>query len=74
MKGDPNSVADYTLKLAQQGIATVNELRGWHGLDPIEGGDDFAHANQGPEGNEDTEEDTEETKDNEPKEEDTDAS
>jgi HK97 family phage portal protein len=58
MKGDPNSVADYTLKLAQQGIATVNELRNWHSLDPIEGGDELAHANQGPAGNEES--DTEE--------------
>lgn len=48
MKGDPNSVADYTMKLSQQGIATINELRNWHDLDPIEGGDEIAHANQGP--------------------------
>jgi HK97 family phage portal protein len=59
MKGDPNSVADYTLKLSQQGIATINELRDWHGLEPVEGGDEMAHANQGPEGNEES--DTEQT-------------
>lgn len=39
MQGDPNSLADYTLKLWQQGICTANELRDMHGLDPIEGGD-----------------------------------
>ena len=71
MQGDPNSVADYTLKLATTGIATVNELRDIHGLDPIEGGDEIAHANQGPNGNEEsaeeepTEEPTEEENDDE---------
>ncbi|MGI9460324.1 MAG: phage portal protein, partial [Pirellulales bacterium] len=57
MKGDPNSVADYTLKLSQQGIATVNELRNWHDLDPIDGGDEIAHANQGPDAGETPEDD-----------------
>jgi HK97 family phage portal protein len=43
MQGDPNSLADYTLKLGQEGIATINERRYMHGLDPIEGGDKLPH-------------------------------
>jgi HK97 family phage portal protein len=43
MQGDPNSLADYTLKLGQEGIATINERRYMHGLDPIEGGDVLPH-------------------------------
>ena len=43
MQGDPNSLADYTMKLEQQGVATINELRYMHGMDPIEGGDLLAH-------------------------------
>jgi HK97 family phage portal protein len=65
MQGDPNSIAEYTLKISQQGIATVNELREMHDLDPIEGGDEIAHANQGADSGE--EEKTEDTE-NEPSE------
>lgn len=43
MQGDPNSLADYTLKLSQTGVATVNELRKMHNLDPVEGGDLLPH-------------------------------
>lgn len=43
MQGDPNSLADYTLKLGQEGIATINERRYMHGLDPIDGGDKLPH-------------------------------
>jgi hypothetical protein len=65
MQGDPNSIAEYTLKISQQGIATVNELREMHDLDPIEGGEEIAHANQGADSGE--EEKTEDTE-NEPSE------
>jgi hypothetical protein len=73
MQGDPNSIAEYTLKISQQGIATINELRNMHDLDPIEGGDEFAHANQGGDNNneeESKEEDTKEETKEEPKKED----
>ncbi len=43
MQGDPNSLAQYTLQLNQQGIATINEIRYMHDLDPIEGGDKLPH-------------------------------
>lgn len=43
MQGDPNSLAQYTLQLNQQGIATINEIRFMHGLDPIDGGDKLPH-------------------------------
>ncbi len=43
MKGDPNSVADYTLKNSQSGFMTINEMRELHGLDPREDGDQYAH-------------------------------
>ena len=43
MQGDPNSLAQYTLQLNQQGIATINEIRYMHGLDPVEGGDKLPH-------------------------------
>jgi len=43
MQGDPNSLADYTMKLSQSGFATINELREMHCLDPIEGGDEIAN-------------------------------
>ncbi len=43
MQGDPNSLAQYTLQLNQQGIATINEIRFMHGLDPVEGGDKLPH-------------------------------
>jgi HK97 family phage portal protein len=39
MRGDPNSVADYTLKMTQAGILTVNELRAVNNFDPIPSGD-----------------------------------
>ena len=44
MKGDLNSIADYTGKLSLQGIATQNELRSLNGLNPVDGGDDFITA------------------------------
>ncbi len=43
MQGDPNSLAQYTLQLNQQGVATINEIRFMHGLDPVEGGDKLPH-------------------------------
>jgi len=72
MQGDPNSIAEYTLKISQQGIATINELRHMHDLDPIEGGDEFAHANQGGDNNneEESKEETKEETTEEPKKED----
>lgn len=39
LEGDPNSLAQYTNLLSQQGIATVNELRAFHNLDPVDDGD-----------------------------------
>ena len=39
MQGDPNSVADYALKVSQTGAATVNEVREIIDLDPVEDGD-----------------------------------
>lgn len=39
MRGDPNSVADYTVKMAQASILTINELRAVNNFDPVEGGD-----------------------------------
>ena len=65
MQGDPNSLADYTLKLSQQGIATINELRDMHGLDPTEGGDKLPHemAMDIAEASEPEEETSEETTD-----------
>ncbi len=49
MNGDPNTIADYTNKLAVQGINTINELRSLHGFGPIEGGEEIAYANRGAE-------------------------
>lgn len=43
LQGDPNSLAQYTLQLNQQGIATINEIRYMHGLDPVEDGDKLPH-------------------------------
>ena len=43
LQGDPNSLAQYTLQLNQQGCATINEIRYMHGLDPVEGGDKLPH-------------------------------
>jgi len=43
MQGDPNSLAQYTLQLNQQGVATINEIRFMHGLDPLDGGDKLPH-------------------------------
>ena len=43
MQGDPNSLADYTSKLGMEGIATINERRDMHGLDPVEDGDKLPH-------------------------------
>ena len=43
MQGDPNSLADYTSKLGMEGIATINERRAMHGLDPVEDGDKLPH-------------------------------
>ena len=69
MQGDPNSLADYTLKLGQEGIATINERRAMHDLDPIEGGDklphelaiDMAEATKPEETSEETTEDKEDS-------------
>ena len=59
MKGDMNSMADYTMKIAQSGFMTINEMRDLHGLDPMEGGDVISS----PESNEpaDSEENTDDT-------------
>ena len=43
LQGDPNSLAQYTLQLNQQGVATINEIRYMHGLDPVEDGDKLPH-------------------------------
>ena len=42
-KGDPNSLADYSLKMNQTGSLTINETRAMHGLPPMEGGDMLPH-------------------------------
>ena len=43
LQGDPNSLAQYTLQLNQQGVATINEIRYMHGFDPVEDGDKLPH-------------------------------
>ena len=43
IEADPNVVASYTAQLSQQGIATINELRAMHKLDPVEDGDMLPH-------------------------------
>ena len=43
LESDPNVVAQYTTYLQQQGIATINELREIHKMDPVEGGDMLPH-------------------------------
>ncbi len=42
-KGDPNSLADYSVKMTQTGSMTINETRAMHGLPPVEGGDMLPH-------------------------------
>ena len=42
-KGDPNSLADYSVKMQQTGAITINETRSMHGLPAIEGGDKLPH-------------------------------
>jgi len=73
-KGDPNNLADYSVKMNQTGAITINETRAMHGLPPHEGGDmlpheqalEIASASEPKDGEEDdteevTEEVTEET-------------
>ena len=43
LKGDPNSLADYTLKMQQHGILTINEIRQLHGFAPVDSGDKLPH-------------------------------
>jgi hypothetical protein len=43
LKGDPNSLADYTMKMQQHGVLTINEIRGMHGFAPVEDGDKLPH-------------------------------
>jgi len=43
LESDPNTIADYSSKLQMQGIATINELRAMHNLDPVESGDKLPH-------------------------------
>ena len=40
ISSDPNTLADYTGKLRQQGIVSVNEVRAMHKLNPVPGGDE----------------------------------
>jgi phage portal protein BeeE len=43
LKGDPNSLADYTMKMQQHGVLTINEIRELHGFAPVEDGDKLPH-------------------------------
>ena len=43
LKGDPNSLADYTMKMQQHGVLTINEIRAMHGFVPVEDGDKLPH-------------------------------
>ena len=43
LKGDPNTLAQYTASLSQQGAVTINEVREIHSLEPVEGGDMLPH-------------------------------
>lgn len=43
LKGDPNSLADYTMKMQQHGVLTINEIRQLHGFAPVEDGDKLPH-------------------------------
>jgi len=42
-KGDPNNLADYSVKMQQTGAVTINEIRAMHGLPPHDGGDMLPH-------------------------------
>jgi HK97 family phage portal protein len=42
-KGDPNSLADYSVKMQQTGSITINEIRAMHGLPPADDGDKLPH-------------------------------
>ena len=76
-KGDPNSLADYSVKMGQTGAVTINEVRAMHGFAPVEDGDKLPHqialditkAQEPKEGEEPSDEDTETE---EPKKEDSD--
>ncbi len=43
LKGDPNSLADYTMKMQQHGVLTINEIRSMHGFAPVDDGDKLPH-------------------------------
>lgn len=43
LKGDPNSLADYTMKMQQHGVLTINEIRQMHGFSPVDDGDKLPH-------------------------------
>lgn len=45
MRGAPNSLADYTGKLRQQGVISGNEAREIHGMNPVDGLDDYSNPN-----------------------------
>ena len=36
MRGSPNTLADYTGKLTDQGVVSINEVREIHGMNPVE--------------------------------------
>lgn len=42
-KGDPNSLADYSVKMKTSGAVTINEIRAMHGLPPAADGDKLPH-------------------------------
>ena len=45
LTGDPNTLADYTGKLRQQGALSGNEVRAFHHLNPVDGLDDYSNPN-----------------------------
>lgn len=43
LQSDPNTLADYSLKMQQTSAVTINEIRRMHGLPPVESGDKLPH-------------------------------